>query len=581
MASCLAETMVLALDDRAEALSLGRNLQLAAIESIGRRAREHGFRFDRAFAFGQPLSDSALTTFRKRSWQRRIHAPRRAAGPDIATPAISGATAAERYRRHVNPVMIALGGELVKTFVRGEGCWLWDADGRRYLDMLAGYGSVNLGHNHPGVVDALRQALTEQAPGFVPAATHPRVGALAERLVAMAPAGLELAFFANSGAEAVEAALKLARRATGRHGFLYCERSYHGKTYGALSVTGNATYQAPFDPLVPACTAVPFGDAAALEQALAAHRPAAFIVEPLQAEGGMRVPPPGYLAAAQRLCRAAGTLLIVDEVQTGFGRTGPLFACETESVEPDCLVLAKSLGGGAVPIGAMLARRDHWLRAYGTLSTFALHSSTFGGGSLACAAGLAATEALADPELLRVAGERARQLRSGLEEIARSSPLIAEVRGAGLLIGVELHPPPHCLSELTRGLLAGPGGAFLVEGLDRVVDGLLATHVLTLLIREHAVFTQVTRSSPRVLRIEPPLTISQAQVAQFLDAFAQTCAEVEAACATFDEMAAKSTLGRHGSDEGVEPPRIHPSVAAALGALAAESAGVAAVPQIQ
>src|SRR5258708_24068332 len=249
---------------------------------------------------------------------------------------------------------------------------------------------MNLGHTHPAVVRAVAAALEQQAPGFAQSAVNPLAAALAEQLVEIPPPGLEMVFFCNSGTEAVEAGIKLARAATGRADLLYCERSYHGKSLGALSVTGNPTYQRPFGPLLTGCEAIPFGDFGGLERALATRRFAAFVVEPIQGEGGMNVPPEGYLREAMQQCRAAGTLLVVDAVQTGLGRTGALFAVGLEGVEPDVMTLAKSLGGGLVPLGAMLARRGLWMKAYGTVQTFTLHSSTVGGGSLARAAGLAA-----------------------------------------------------------------------------------------------------------------------------------------------------------------------------------------------
>ena len=330
--------------------------------------------------------------------------------------------AAERHERHINPVLIGVGGPsgLVRTFVRGKGAELFDESGRAYLDFVAGFGSLNLGHNHPDVVAAVTSAMSEQAPGFTPGSVNPLAAALAERLVALTPRGLEIVFFTNSGAESIEAALKLARAATGRSGLLSCRGSFHGKTFGALSVTGNGTYQKPFGPLVPDCQAVPYGDLNALALALATAQYAAFVVEPIQGEGGMVTPPPGYLSEAHRLCRETGTLFIADEVQTGLGRTGPLFAVERDGIEPDILTLAKSLGGGLMPLGAMIARRDLWMKAYGSYQSFALHSSTFSGGSLACAAGLATLQLLRDSPLLVDAGNRGSQLRDGLEGIARA-----------------------------------------------------------------------------------------------------------------------------------------------------------------
>ena len=280
--------------------------------------------------------------------------------------------------------------------------------------------------------------------------------------MAVTPRGLEIVFFTNSGAESIEAALKLARAATGRSGLLSCLGSFHGKTFGALSVTGNRAYQSPFGPLVPDCQAIPYGDTRALELALATRRHAAFVVEPIQGEGGMVTPPPGYLAEAQRLCREAGTLLIVDEVQTGLGRTGPMFAVEREGVEPDILTLAKSMGGGLMPLGAMIARRDVWMKAYGSFQTFALHSSTFSGGSLACAAGLATLRVLQESPVLDHAARRASQLREGLEEIAAISPVIREVRGHGLMLGLEFHELSARAAHQFQGIQ--PLGGELVVG---------------------------------------------------------------------------------------------------------------------
>lgn len=568
IAACLAETVVLALDESAECLSLGRNLSPARIEEIGRRAEAHGFSFSRLFSFGLPLDDSALAAYRKtlarRTGAKRPHGNMlRGASERNGHPSAEqlGAEAIERFRRHINPAMLAVAGGLIRPFVKGQGTRVWDADGKSYLDFVAGYGSLNLGHNHPEIVAAVQAALADQAPGFSPAAINPFAAALAEQLAAIAPPGLEMVFFANSGAEAVEASLKLARRATGRHGMLYCERSYHGKTLGALSVTGNAAYQRPFEPLMPECEGVPFGDLEALERALASRRHAAFIVEPMQAEGGMNVPPADYLAKAQALCRKAGTLLVVDEVQTGFGRTGSLFAVDRLGVEPDVMAVAKSLSGGLVPIGAMLARRDLWLKSYGTLDSFALHTSTFGGGSLACAAGLAAVRVFRETDVVANAEERGGQLLDGLRHVAARYSVVREVRGQGLLIGLEFNPPPESIIGLLQGLLAGGASTFLVPGIEEIQRSLTATYVMTLLLQEHGIYTQVARSNPRVLRVEPPLTLSAEEATQFLQAVEQCCHEVESVFSTFDQMVAKAVLGQHG---GESKPAVDEAAACAV-----------------
>jgi len=552
IAACLAETAVLALEESAECFSLGRNLAPARIDQIGRRAEAHGFSFSRLFSFGLPLDESRLAAFRKfmarQSGRKRRSIRGTAPGNGHVSSQQLSQQAVERFHRHINPAMLSVASGLVKTFVRGKGTRIWDVEGKSYLDFVAGYGSLNLGHNHPDVVAAVQAALAEQAPGFSPASVNPLAAALAEQLVAVAPPGLEMVFFANSGTEAVEAALKLARRATGRPGLLYCERSFHGKSLGSLSVTGNPAYQRPFEPLVPECVAIPFGDVDALERALASRRFAAFVVEPIQAEGGMFVPPDDYLPAAQALCRRSGTLLVADEVQTGLGRTGSLFAVNRLGVEPDVMALAKSLSGGLVPIGAMLARRDLWMKAYGTIDSFALHTTTFGGGSMACAAALAAIKVLRESDVVANAEQRGGQLLDGLRRLAPRYALVREVRGQGLLIGLEFNPPPESIIGLLQGVLAGGAGTYLVPGIEGIQRSLTATYAMTLLLGEHGIYTQVARSNPRVLRIQPPLIVSAEEASQFLRSIERCCDEIESTFSTFDQMIAKAVLGQHGNE---------------------------------
>jgi putrescine aminotransferase len=439
--------------------------------------------------------------------------------------------------------MGALGASMVPTFVAGHGCRLVDAGGREYLDFVGGYGATSLGHNHPAVVAAVQRALAEAAPGFAPAAINPHAAALAEDLVAASPAGLEIVSFANSGAEAVEAALKLARCATGRTAVLSCLRSFHGKTMGALSATGQAHYRRPFEPLLPHYEAVPFGDAEAVARALASERFAAFIVEPVQAEGGIFVAPPGYLQAVQAACRATGTLFVVDEVQTGLGRTGTLFASTAHGVEPDVMALAKALGGGLVPLGAMLARRCHWMQAYGRIDTFALHSSTFAGGSVACAVGRAALAPQSDAALLANLRDRQAQLWAGLLALRQRHTIVKDVRGEGLLLALELEPAPPSVATLWQDQLALGLPPSAVPGLERQVGALTALHLASLLLQEHGIYVQTTRSNPLVLRIEPPLIVTAEEAATFLAALETACAEVESSMITFDEMIAKAVVG--------------------------------------
>jgi len=558
--SCLAETMVLALESRTECFSLGRKLDPQRVEEIGALARTHGFSFSQIFSFGVPLEESLLVEFRKATARRMLVGsngrPRYPGGSMWAeggppTAEQLAPRAATLHARHINPVMMAVtaNSDFVKTFVKGQGTELYDAAGNRYLDFVAGFGSLNLGHNHPAVVEAVKSAMLHGAPGFAQSAVNPFAAALAEQLATISPPGLEMTFFANSGTEAVEAAIKLARRATGRAELLYCERSYHGKTLGSLSVTGNPDYQSPFGPLLAGCRSVPYGDLEALERALADRQCAAFLVEPIQAEGGMHVPPPDYLTEAQRLCRKSGTLLIADEVQTGMGRTGAMFAVDHVGAEPDIITLAKSLGGGLIPIGAMLCRRHLWMKAYGTIQTFALHTSTFGGGSLACAAGLAALSALREEGLVENAAARGKQLREGLIALQDRCEAVREVRGKGLLMGMEFRPLPDSVVTHWKEVDSGGMSSYMVPNLDEMLHATPSLYTMQTMLEKHRVYMQAARSNPLVLRIQPPLTISAEEVSRFVDALTECVVDGQYAVRMINAIIGKSGVGQHQANQ--------------------------------
>lgn len=580
--SCLGETINLALESRAESFSLGRNLSVASVHEIGQIAIKNGFRFDRLYSFGLALGPSQLAEYLKAMAKRPVTHSKRKESKGLPAYGVTGngqhstngsgfdqprTTATDRcaastaavetlglraaalHERYINPVLMAIGNGngFVKTFVRAEQNSLWDDAGNQYIDFVAGFGAANLGHNHPRIVEALTDAMRGQTPGFAQSAVNPLAAKLAEELVAVAPSGLEMVFFSNSGTEAVEAALKLARLATGRTGLLHCDRSFHGKTLGALSVTGNPRYQKPFAPLVPDCSSVPFADLDALERELRSRKYAGFIVEPIQAEAGIYVPPREYLPEAERLCRRYGTLLIVDEVQTGMGRTGTMFAVDSLGVEPDVMTLAKSLGGGMVPIGATLARRDHWLKAYGAVDRFTLHTSTFGGGSLACAAALATLRVLREENLLERCRERSMRLFSGLRSLVeryRCDPL-EEVRGEGLLIGLEFSPLLPSIAAHYR--TSDPSGMlpFIMRDLDGLVDTVPTLYAMQTLLNVHGIYAQVARSNPFVLRLQPPLTIEDRQIDQLLAALEVIAPDLANVAALVDSIVSKSTLGIH------------------------------------
>ncbi len=601
--SCFGETMVLALENRRECFSVGRNLCIDGILEIGSVACGHGFDFSRLSSFGVPVDGQQISRFKKavcRTRSRRSaggqalrskpadpvaapngfsplsgnpvapsgnghngshHAgtsfvsellsggssasPQPSVSAPQATPSDLARLAADQYQRYINPVLAALGktSGFLKTFVRGEGCHLWDAAGNRYLDFVSGFGSLNLGHNHPAVVAAIQTAMSSLSPGFAQAAINPYAAALADRLVSCSPPGLKMVSFTNSGAESIEAAIKLVRITSERSRILYCHGSYHGKTLGALSITGNRKFQKPFAPLVDGMDAVEFGDLQRLAAELNTRKYAAFFVEPFQCEGGMHVPPPGYLNEVERLCRDSGTLLVLDEIQTGLGRTGKLFCADHYGISPDIMTLAKSLGGGLVPCGAMLCRSELWMKAYGSVENFALHTSTFAGGSLAMAAGLATLEVLEQGDLVENCERRSAQLLDGLRGLASRNDLIAEIRGQGLLAGIEFNPmPANIVRHFAAHDATGVSHFMAPHALDHIRN-LSPIYVMQTLLDEFGIYTQIARSKPSVLRVQPPLCVSESQIALFLEALEKCCDEFSFSNMITDTMIAKSTVG--------------------------------------
>jgi LysW-gamma-L-lysine/LysW-L-ornithine aminotransferase len=346
------------------------------------------------------------------------------------------------------------------AIVRGQGARLWDSDGREYIDCVGGQGAANLGHANPVVADAI----AAQARTLISCPEmffNDRRADYIARLAAAAPAGLERVFLCNSGTEAIEAALKFGRAATGRTEFVATMRGFHGRTMGALSATWEKKYREPFEPLVPGYHHVPYNDLAALDAAVTS-RTAAVILEVVQGEGGVRPGTGEFLRGAQQLCRERGALLIVDEVQTGFGRTGALFACQHYELSPDLLCLAKSMAGG-LPMGAVLiGDRVPPLPSQS-------HGSTFGGNPLACAAALAALDYIQAEGLPERAAELGTWFMARLQRI--ESPLIREVRGLGLMIGIELKQKvtPYLQALMERGVLALPAGLTVLRFLPPLV----------------------------------------------------------------------------------------------------------------
>ena len=410
------------------------------------------------------------------------------------------------YKEYINPGLVTLLGLLDgdKRYVRASGVSIWDEEGNEYLDFLGAYGAMNTGHNHPRVLEAIEKV--KAAPNMFQSSLNCMAATLASNLALITPGDLKRSFFCNSGAEAVECSLKLARASTKKQRLLSCEGSFHGKTFGALSVSGRAKYRDPFVPLLPGTEMVPFGDAQKLEEKLRTRDVAAFIVEPIQGEAGVVVPPDGYLKSARELCTRYEALLILDEIQTGFGRTGYMFACEHDGVAPDVMCVAKSLSGGLIPIGACITTEEIWDRAYGGLDRALLHTSTFGGNVLACAAGIASLQVIMEEDLSTKAAKNGAYMLDELRKLQKKNPMIRDVRGRGLLIGIEFEKPAHgIVDKMTGGV---------INKLSEEYVGAMAAGEL---LNRHRVITAFTLNNPYVIRMEPPLMVTRGQIEDVLD----------------------------------------------------------------
>lgn len=397
-----------------------------------------------------------------------------------------------KYTNHLNPGLAKLMGFAgFGVEMHGEGCYLFDHEGRKFLDCLGGYGCFSVGHRHPKVVEAVKNQLDHLGLSGKAFFSKPAAD-LAEKLASIAPEGLEFSFYCNSGAEAVEGALKFAKGSTGRSKIVSTNGGFHGKTLGALAATGKEKYRKPFEPLMPGVVFVDYGDSAAAAREIDENT-ACMIVEAIQGEGGIRIPHDGYLRDLRASCDKAGALLILDEVQTLLGRTGHWFGCNHDDVRPDLMTLAKALGGGVMPIGVVMGTQDIWEKIYGgnPLS----HTSTFGGNPLACAAGLATIQVIEDEELIERSRVMGRLLKDGLTEVANQhNDLVAEVRGRGLMIGVEF-------------------------AMDEVGELVVAQML------KRGMCVAYTLNNPRVLRFEPPLIISEDQIEFAVQVFKEAITE--------------------------------------------------------
>ena len=404
------------------------------------------------------------------------------------------------HTRHLNEQLV----RVLKTigydvgFKRGEAQYLYDRDNVRYLDLLSGFGVFALGRNHPYVRDALKSVLDADLPNLVQMDVSTLAGILAERLLEHAPY-LDKVFFANSGAETVEAAIKFARGATGRPDIVYCGHAYHGLTYGALSLTDDINFRGGFEPLMPGFQRVPFDDLAALEKALATRQVAAMIVEPIQGKG-VNMPSDDFLPGAAALCKKYGTLFVADEIQTGLGRTGKFLAIEHWNVEPDMVLLAKALSGGHVPIGALLTKKPIFDKIFNRMDRAVVHGSTFAKNDLAMAAGIATLEVMKAEKLVENSAVRGEQIMLALKSLIPKYEMLKDVRGKGLMIGVEFGPPKSLKLRAAWTML------------ETANKGLFCQLITVPLFKDHKVLTQVAGHGLLTVKLLPPLTITEDDV---------------------------------------------------------------------
>ena len=399
----------------------------------------------------------------------------------------------QKYEKYINPSSTRLFRFMGLSSIesRAEGWIITDTEGTEFIDCLGGFGMFAVGHRHPKIVEAVEREL-HAMPMCGKVLFNEPAALLAEKLAEITPGALRYNFFCNSGTEAVEGCLKVARLATGRKKFVAAQNAFHGKTFGSLTATGRDLYRDPFRPLLEGFTHIPFNDISALEQAVD-DETAAVILEPVQGEGGINVPADGYMKRAEEIAHKHGALLIADEVQTGIGRTGKWFGVDHDGARPDLMAVAKALGGGIMPVGSVIGTEEAW---QGLIEAPFLHTSTFGGGQMACAAGLATLQVIEEENLLRRSAETGAYFKRGIESIAAEFPqVIKEVRGRGMMIGMDL-------------VKEGAGGMLMALMIDR--------HIIV----------AYTLNNPKVIRIEPPLNMPESVVDHVLDALRSSVSQV-------------------------------------------------------
>jgi ornithine--oxo-acid transaminase len=437
------------------------------------------------------------------------------------------------YARYSNPQFVRMLDAIGfgRDWARGEGAYLYDRNGARYLDWLGGFGMFNVGRNNPVVVRAIEDVLDAQTPSLPQLGLSDLPGLLAEQLVRISPPGLDRVLFVNSGTEAVEAAVKLGRAATGRSRVLALENGFHGLTLGSLGLNGVPAERRRFEPLLPGISFVPLDDLDALEAELARGDVALFIAEPVQGRGVV-LPDPRYFPAAAALCRRYGTLFCLDEVQTGFGRTGRMFAAEHWGLEPDLMTVAKSLSGGFVPVGALLLRSHVHAAVFDSLEHATSHGSTFAPGDVAMAAGLATIAELERLDLVAASERLGRALLERTQPLVERFEVVSDVRALGLMWAVQFAEPR--------------GGSRAWRWIDQLQPGLFAQFVVGPLFRRHRILSQVAGHSLNVVKGLPPLVVTESDIDWFATALedaVQRASRIRRSFATFAVRAGPRVVG--------------------------------------
>lgn len=420
----------------------------------------------------------------------------------------------ELYEQYLNNQMV----RVLKTigydrhYKRALGQYLYDQDGTEYLDLLSGFGVFAIGRNHPTVIDALKETLTLEMPNLVQLDVSILSGLLGREILKTTPDNLDKIFFCNSGTEAVEAAIKFARYTTKRDKIVYCEHGYHGLTMGALSLNGENIFREGFGSLLPNCSAVPFNDIEALERALSGKDVAAFIVEPVQGKG-VNVPDDNYLPEVERLCKKYGTLFVADEVQTGLGRTGKFWACEHWGVQPDMICMAKALSGGFVPVGAVAMTHKIMDTVYNRMDRAVVHGSTFAKNNMAMAAGLATLHVMEQEKLVENSMTVGTDIINSLNALAPKYEFLKEARGKGMMIAIEFHTPKS---------LTLRAGWTMIEAANK---GLFCQMITIPLFKEQHILTQVAGHGMNVVKLLPPLNLTQKDRDHIVSSFDKTIAD--------------------------------------------------------